>query len=129
MSNSLSNPVTKFTLGLDCGKVINPRQLKRVMQGGLVMGLGEALKEEVSFDRSRVTSTDWTRYQIPTMQDLPEIEIVQLSSDDRDVIALYHVVGLTYAEIGHVIGRSEPASRSLLRRALARLGLEMSRGH
>jgi len=76
--------VTKFTLGLDCGKVINPRQLKRVMQGGLVMGLGEALKEELTFDRSRVTSTSWNHYKIPTMQDLPEIEIVQVSSDERD---------------------------------------------
>ncbi len=59
--------VTKFTLGVECGKIINPRQLDRCMHGGLVMGLGEALKEEVTFDKEKVTSTDWSRYQILTM--------------------------------------------------------------
>jgi CO/xanthine dehydrogenase Mo-binding subunit len=75
--------VTRFTIGVDCGKVINPRQLDRCARGGLVMGLGEALKEEVTFDRSRVTSTDWSSYRILTMQEMPEIEVVQISRDDR----------------------------------------------
>jgi nicotinate dehydrogenase subunit B len=75
--------VTKFTIGVDCGKIINPRQLDRCMKGGLVMGLGEALKEEVTFDQSKVTSTDWSRYKILTMAELPEIKIVQISRDDK----------------------------------------------
>lgn len=74
--------VPRFTLGVDCGKIINPRQLDRCMKGGLVMGLGEALKEEVTFDHQRVTSTNWSSYTIPTMQDTPEIEVVQISRDD-----------------------------------------------
>jgi CO/xanthine dehydrogenase Mo-binding subunit len=75
--------VLKFTIGLECGKVINPRQLDRCMKSGVVMGLSEALKEEVTFDESRVTSTDWGRYQILTMEETPEIEVVQLSRDDK----------------------------------------------
>lgn len=75
--------VTKFMLGVECGKIINPRQLTRCMKGGLVMGLGETLKEEVTFDRSRVTSTDWSRYRMLTMQEMPEIEVVQISRDDQ----------------------------------------------
>ena len=46
------------------------------------MGLSEALKEEVSFDTGRVTSTDWSRYRILTMEEVPEIRIVQISRDD-----------------------------------------------
>jgi CO/xanthine dehydrogenase Mo-binding subunit len=75
--------VTKFTLGVECGKVINPRQLDRCMKGGVVMGLGEALKEEMTFDSGKVTSTDWNRYKILTMQEMPEIKVVQLSRDDK----------------------------------------------
>jgi nicotinate dehydrogenase subunit B len=75
--------VTKFTLGVDCGKVINPRQLERCMKGGVVMGLGEALKEELTFDTGKVTSTDWTRYKILTMAEMPEIRTLQLSRDDH----------------------------------------------
>ena len=75
--------VTNFTIAVDCGKVINPRQLERCVKGGAVMGLGEALKEEVTFDQGKVTSTDWTRYRIMTMQETPEIKVVQLSRDDK----------------------------------------------
>jgi CO/xanthine dehydrogenase Mo-binding subunit len=75
--------VTKFTIGVECGKVINPRQLDRCMKGGVVMGLGEALKEEMTFDSGKVTSTDWNRYKILTMQEMPEIKVVQISRDDK----------------------------------------------
>lgn len=75
--------VTKFTIGLECGKIINPRQLERCMKSGVVMGLSEALKEEVTFDKGKVTSTDWSRYKILTMQEMPEIAVVQLSRDDK----------------------------------------------
>jgi nicotinate dehydrogenase subunit B len=75
--------VTKFAIGVECGKIINPRQLDRCMKGGLVMGLGEALKEEVTFDTGKVTSTDWSSYKILTMQEMPEIKVVQLSRDDK----------------------------------------------
>ena len=75
--------VTKFTIGGEPGKIINPRQLERCMKSGVVMGLSEALKEEVTFDKSRVTSTNWSRYKILTMEETPEIQVVQLSRDDK----------------------------------------------
>jgi nicotinate dehydrogenase subunit B len=75
--------VTKFTIGVDPGKIINPRQLDRCMKSGVVMGLSEALKEEVTFDKGRVTSTSWNSYKILTMQETPKIEIVQISRDDK----------------------------------------------
>jgi len=61
----------------------NPRQLDRSMKSGVVMGLSEALKEEVTFDKSKVTSTNWTRYKILTMEETPEIKVVQISRDDK----------------------------------------------
>jgi CO/xanthine dehydrogenase Mo-binding subunit len=75
--------VTKFTIAAECGKTINPRQLDRCMKSGVVMGLSEALKEEVTFDRGKVTSTSWNRYKILTMQEVPEIKVVQISRDDK----------------------------------------------
>jgi nicotinate dehydrogenase subunit B len=75
--------VTRFTIGLDCGKIINPRQLDRCMKSGVVMGLSEALKEEVTFDKAKVTSTSWSRYKILTMQEAPEIRVVHVHRDDK----------------------------------------------
>jgi CO/xanthine dehydrogenase Mo-binding subunit len=75
--------VTRFTIGLDCGKIINPRQLDRCMKSGVVMGLSEALKEEVTFDKGKVTSTDWSRYKILTMGEMPEIKVVHVPREDK----------------------------------------------
>jgi CO/xanthine dehydrogenase Mo-binding subunit len=77
--------VIDFTIGVDVGKVMNPRHLKSNMQGGSVMGLSEALFEEVTFDESKITNTDWTRYRIARMGDVPEIRTVFASSDDRGI--------------------------------------------
>ena len=75
--------VPRFTIGADCGKIINPRQLDRCMKSGVVMGLSEALKEEVTFDTGKVTSTDWSRYKILTMAETPDIQVVQISRDEH----------------------------------------------
>ena len=49
------------------------------MESGAVMGLSEALKEEVTFDQSKVTSTNWSSYKILTMVETPDLKIVQIS--------------------------------------------------
>jgi nicotinate dehydrogenase subunit B len=75
--------VTHFTIAAEPGKIINPRQLDRCMKSGVVMGLSEALKEEVTFDTSKITSTNWSLYKILTMDETPDITVVQLSRDDK----------------------------------------------
>ena len=75
--------VTKFTIGAECGKLINPPQHERCMKSGVVMGTSEALKEEVAFDSGKITSTMWASYKILTMAEMPEIKTVQLSRDDK----------------------------------------------
>ena len=77
--------VLSFTTGVDVGKVMNPRHLKSNIEGGTVMGLGEALFEEVTFDASKVTSTDWTKYKIPAMGDVPEVKTVFTSRNGRGI--------------------------------------------
>lgn len=75
--------VPTFTVGVELGKVINPRHLQRVVTGGIAMGLGEALTEEVTFDNKRITSTDWKHYRIPTMEEMPEVKFVSLPGDNK----------------------------------------------
>ena len=44
--------------------------------------LSRALKEEVKFDQSRVTSIDWETYPILTFSEVPEVEIVLINRPD-----------------------------------------------
>jgi CO/xanthine dehydrogenase Mo-binding subunit len=71
--------VEKLTLAVDPGIVINPLQLKRQVEGGAVMGLSIALKEELQFDESGVTTADWRSYPIATMADLPDINVILIN--------------------------------------------------
>jgi len=68
--------IERLTIVLDLGIVVNPLQLKRQVQSGCVMGMSEALHEEVSFDAGAITCTDWLSYPILTMAELPEIKVV-----------------------------------------------------
>jgi nicotinate dehydrogenase subunit B len=69
----------KITIAVDPGIVVNPLQLKRQVEGGTVMGVSMSLFEELHFDESGVTTSDWRNYPIATMADLPEINVVLIN--------------------------------------------------
>jgi nicotinate dehydrogenase subunit B len=59
----------------DCGQVINPDGLRNQIEGNVVQTVSRTLIEEVTFNRSTVTSRDWTTYPILTFPDVPEVTI------------------------------------------------------
>jgi CO/xanthine dehydrogenase Mo-binding subunit len=68
-------------MAVDPGIVINPLQLKRQVEGGMVMGVSIALLEEVLFDEGRVTQDDWNSYPILTMASVPELKVVLINNE------------------------------------------------
>lgn len=68
--------VERMTIVADVGIVINPLQLRRQIQAGCLMGVSQALHEELSFDKGAVTATDWSGYPILTMAEMPELQVV-----------------------------------------------------
>ncbi len=67
--------VRRVACAHDCGLVINPSALRAQIEGNILQTLSRTLFEEVAFDRSRVTSIDWTSYPILRFPDAPEILI------------------------------------------------------
>jgi carbon-monoxide dehydrogenase large subunit len=57
----------------DIGKAINPRMVSGQIEGGVVMGLGYALCEELEFDGGKVTNPTFADYKIPTTCDVPKV--------------------------------------------------------
>lgn len=68
--------VERMTMVADVGIVINPLQLRRQIQAGCLMGVSQALHEEVTFDKGAITATDWSGYPILTMAEMPEVRVV-----------------------------------------------------
>ncbi len=67
--------VRKIACAHDCGQVINPDAVKQQVEGNILQTLSRTLFEEVTFDKSRVTSLDWAGYPILTFPDVPDLAI------------------------------------------------------
>jgi CO/xanthine dehydrogenase Mo-binding subunit len=67
--------VERVACAHDCGQIINPDGARAQIEGCILQTLSRVLKEEVKFDRSRVTSTDWSSYPILTFSEVPKIDI------------------------------------------------------
>ncbi len=67
--------VKRFAVVQDCGQIINPDGVKNQIEGNVVQTVSRTLKEEVTFDRSHVTSLDWNSYPILTFPEVPDVDI------------------------------------------------------
>ena len=67
--------VGNYACAHDCGLMINPDAVRAQVEGSILQTISRTLFEEVKFDRSRVTTTDWSSYPILTFPDVPRLEI------------------------------------------------------
>jgi CO/xanthine dehydrogenase Mo-binding subunit len=73
--------VKRFVCAHDCGLVINPGALRGTIAANLIQSLGRTMKEEVTFDRGRVSSVDWSTYPVTRSREVPsQIDIVLLNN-------------------------------------------------
>jgi isoquinoline 1-oxidoreductase len=67
----------------ECGKVMNPDNVRSQVEGAIVMGLGPALTEEMRFDAAgNITSATFRRYRVPHFEDTPSIDVVLVDRPD-----------------------------------------------
>ena len=71
--------VEKVAVAHDCGQLINPDGATNQIEGGIVQTISRTLIEEVTFDASRVTSTDWASYPIIKFPDVPMITVTLIN--------------------------------------------------
>jgi CO/xanthine dehydrogenase Mo-binding subunit len=71
--------VLKAVLAVDVGTVINPVGLRGQLEGGFVYGLGMALTEDLALEDGRVRAANLGDYKLPTIADIPPLQIVHLS--------------------------------------------------
>jgi CO/xanthine dehydrogenase Mo-binding subunit len=75
--------VRRAYVGFDAGMIVNPDGIRNQIEGGTIMGISRALKEEVTFSGRSITSSDWRSYPVLRFTDVPDaIEIVTLDSDN-----------------------------------------------
>jgi CO/xanthine dehydrogenase Mo-binding subunit len=70
--------VERVTAAADAGQTINPDGLTNQIEGGIIQGTSWTLKEQIGFDKERITSRDWVGYPILTFPEVPAVEVVLL---------------------------------------------------
>jgi xanthine dehydrogenase molybdenum-binding subunit len=73
--NSLTGEVRVLQIiaANDVGKAINPLGLQGQVEGGIIMGIGNALTEEFIIEEGRVFTDRLARYRMPNIVQTPEI--------------------------------------------------------
>jgi len=65
-----------FVAVADCGTVINPSLARTQVEGGIYMGIGLALYEDVRYDyKGRLQTNTFMQYKLPTRRDLGKIRV------------------------------------------------------
>ncbi len=70
--------VSRMLGAFDCGRILNPKTAASQLRGGMIMGLGLALTEEMLFDTrsGRVMNPSLAEYHVPVHLDVPAIEVM-----------------------------------------------------
>lgn len=63
--------LVKLSCAVDVGRAINPMAVEGQIEGGLVMGLGNAIFEDLILENGKAQSTSFLEYQVPRALDLP----------------------------------------------------------
>ncbi len=74
--------VREICMAYECGAILNPTNLLSQVQGAIVMALGPALREEIHFEKGRVTNASFGSYAVPRVADVPLIKIHLLNRPD-----------------------------------------------
>jgi CO/xanthine dehydrogenase Mo-binding subunit len=68
--------VRRIVSAQDVGRAINPALVAAQMHGGVSMGLGYALTEEIVLEAGRVKNASLSTYLLPTAMDTPQVETI-----------------------------------------------------
>lgn len=71
------------TASHDVGTAVNPALIKGQLYGGIVMGQGYGIMEEVEVRKGKVSTLNFDSYIIPSAADIPDMDINIFECDDE----------------------------------------------
>jgi isoquinoline 1-oxidoreductase subunit beta len=74
--------VHRVVAAVDCGQVVNPAILEQQIQGGVVYGLSNALRAQITIDKGRVVQGNFDDYAPLRMDETPVVEVYAVPSQE-----------------------------------------------
>jgi CO/xanthine dehydrogenase Mo-binding subunit len=78
--------VRRLTIAVDVGEAINPDGVINQIEGGAIQATSWVLKEQVRFDRERITSNIWSSYPILRFSEVPEVQVEVIARPELDPV-------------------------------------------
>jgi nicotinate dehydrogenase subunit B len=78
--------VKRLTIAVDVGEAINPDGVINQIEGGAIQATSWVLKEQVRFDRERITSNTWSSYPILRFSEIPEVLVEVIARPELDPV-------------------------------------------
>ena len=101
--------IPRVDVAVDCGPTVNPDRVRSQLEGAVIMGLGLAMMNELSFKDGRVQQNNFDDYQVLRISDAPRETHVHIVPHGYDM----------HARRGwrtrRAAGRSGPSQRRLRR--------------
>jgi len=76
--------VLDIHVGQDVGKVLNPLGIMGQIEGGVLMGVGYALSEELQVENGRVLNPSFHNYKLLTASDIPNVHFYPIETMDSE---------------------------------------------
>jgi isoquinoline 1-oxidoreductase beta subunit len=73
----------RVVVAVDCGSVVNPDTVEAQIQGGMILGLGTALYNEITLSNGRVEQSNFHDYRTMRMNEAPKIEVHQIRNTEK----------------------------------------------
>lgn len=67
--------VHSIDVAFDVGSVINPDGVRAQMEGGVLFGLSNTLREEITIERGRVLQSNFHDYPVLRISEIPEVRV------------------------------------------------------
>jgi isoquinoline 1-oxidoreductase beta subunit len=74
--------IERLVVATDCGNVVNPGQVAAQTDGAVAMGLSALLYNEITIDKGRVVETNFDKYRVLRLSEMPKVESVLAPTHD-----------------------------------------------
>jgi isoquinoline 1-oxidoreductase beta subunit len=75
--------IHKVYCAIDCGRAINPDNVKAQMEGGIIFGLSTGLYGEITIENGSVVQSNLHDYRLLKLKDVPDVETSLIESSER----------------------------------------------
>lgn len=75
--------INRLTCAFDCGLQIDPQNIRRQLEGGIIFGLSAALRGELNFRAGQAVESNFHNQPILRLPETPEIVIELIQGSDR----------------------------------------------